>query len=145
MVEYAKPLPRPDVDSLPFWEGCKAHELRGQRCRACNAFRWPPQSFCPHCYSWDFDWVKLDGAGTVYTYVVVHYVAVPAFADDVPYVIAQITLDGTDDRVHLLSNVIDCDPQQVKVGMRVQPVFEDVTDEITLPKFRPRPDLAALG
>ena len=137
MAAYAKPLPVPDVDSRPFWEGCKEHELRGQRCSQCGKFRWPPQGFCPECYSWGFEWVKLGATGTVYTFVVAHYVSVPAFQEDVPYVVAHITLDGTDDRVHLTSNVIGCPWEDVRVGMPVRVVFEDVTPEITLPKFRP--------
>jgi uncharacterized OB-fold protein len=69
--------------------------------------------------------------------VVVHYVAIAAFLPDVPYVIAHITIDGTDERVRLVSNVIGCFWQEVKVGMPVRVVFDDVTPEITLPKFRP--------
>jgi hypothetical protein len=69
--------------------------------------------------------------------VVVHYVSIPAFQDDVPYVVAHITLDGTDNRVTMISNVIECPWQEVKVGMPVRVVFEDVTPEVTLPKFRP--------
>lgn len=134
---YTKPLPAPDPDSQPFWEGCKAHELRAQHCSACGHFRWPPQSFCPDCYSWDFEWVKLAETGTIYTFVAPHYVSVPAFQEDSPYVIAHVTIDGTDERVRIVSNVIDCPWEDVKVGMRVRVVFEAVTPEMTLPKFRP--------
>ena len=59
MADYTKPLPIPDLDSQPFWDRCKAHELSAQRCHDCGKFRWPPQAFCPHCYSWKFDWTKL--------------------------------------------------------------------------------------
>jgi hypothetical protein len=69
--------------------------------------------------------------------VVVHYVGIAAFLPDVPYVIAHITIDGTEERVRLVSNVIGCSWQEVKVGMQVRVVFDDVTPEITLPKFRP--------
>lgn len=81
--------------------------------------------------------MKLAETGTVYTYVVVHYVSVPAFQDDSPYVIAHVTVDGTNERVRLVSNVIGCPWEVVQVGMPVQAVFEDVTPEVTLPKFRP--------
>lgn len=134
---YQKPLPAPDVDSRPFWEGCRDHELRAQRCGQCGRFRWPPQSFCPECYSWELEWAKLGETGTVYSFVVVHYVSVEAFREDVPYVVAHITLDGTADRVRLTSNVIGCPWEEVRVGMPVRVVFEDVTPEVTLPKFRP--------
>ena len=137
MAEYTKPLPVADVDSQPFWDGCKAHELSAQRCRDCRTFRWPPQAFCPHCYSWNFDWTKLGETGVVASFVIVHYVSIPAFQEDVPYVVAHITLDGTDGQITMISNVIGCPTQDVRVGMPVRVVFEDVTADVTLPKFRP--------
>jgi uncharacterized OB-fold protein len=136
-IAYAKPLPAVDPDSQPFWEGCKAHELRAQRCSGCGRFRWPPQAFCPECYSWEFAWEKLAETGTVNTFVVPHYVSVPAFSIDVPYVIAHVTIDGTDERVRIVSNVIGCPWEEVRVGMPVRVVFEDVTPEMTLPKVKP--------
>ena len=81
--------------------------------------------------------MKLGETGTVYSFVVVHYVSIPAFQDDVPYVVAHITLDGTADQVRMISNVIECPWQEVRVGMPVRLIFEDVTPEVTLPKFRP--------
>ncbi len=54
-----------------------------------------------------------------------------------PYVVAHITLDKTDDQITMISNVIQCPWQEVRVGMPVRLVFEDVTSEVTLPKFRP--------
>jgi len=136
-VDYAKPLPAPDLDTQGFWDGCKEHELRAQRCTACGQFRWLPQGICPECHSWDFEWAKLPETGRIASYVVVHHVTVPAFRDEVPYVVAQITMDGTNGRVRLTSNVAGCSWEDVKVGMPVRVFFEDVTPEITLPKFRP--------
>ncbi len=137
MSEYAKPLPAPNLDTKPFWDACKEHKLRAQRCTACGRFRWPPRGVCPSCYCWGFEWATLVETGTVCSFVVVHYVSVPAFADDIPYVVAQITMDGTDNQVTLTSNVIDCPWETVKVGMAVRVVYDDVTAEYTLPKFRP--------
>jgi uncharacterized protein len=137
MTAYAKPLPQPDIDTQPYWDACKGHELRAQRCNNCGEFRWPPQPFCPECYGWEFTWTKLSGTGTVYSFVVVHYAAVAPFQPDLPYVIAHIAIDGTNERVRLVSNVIDCPWQEVRVGMPVRVQFEDVTAEVTLPKFNP--------
>jgi len=137
MADYLKPLPIADLDSQPFWARCKAHELSAQRCSDCRKFRWPPQAFCPHCYSWKFDWTKLGETGTVASFVVVHYVSIAAFQEDVPYVVAHITLDGTDQQITMISNVIECLGEQVRVGMHVRVVFDDVTADVTLPKFRP--------
>ena len=81
--------------------------------------------------------MKLDGTGTIASYVIVHHAILPAFLDDVPYVIAQIDLDGCGNRVQISSNVIGCSSEEIKVGMRVRVAFDDVTPEVTLPKFRP--------
>ena len=133
----SKPTPIPDRDSQPFWDACRARELRAQRCTACGAFRWPPRGFCPVCFSWDHEWALLSGRGTVYSFSVVHHATAPVFKDEAPYVVALVTLDGTGDRVRLLSNVIDFPWDQVRVGMSVEAVFEDLSPEVALPRFRP--------
>jgi uncharacterized protein len=120
-----KPVPIPDHDTRPFWEGCQ--------------FRWPPQPFCPSCYSWEQEWVKLSGRGTVMSFSVVHHSAVPSFKESLPYVVAVIELEGTDRHVALTSNVIDCPWEDVKVGMPVEVVFEDLSPEATIHQFRPQP------
>jgi uncharacterized OB-fold protein len=136
MADCRKPLPIADSDSKPYWDAAKAHELRAQQCASCGAFRWPPRGVCPSCHSWQFRWVELPGTGTIASYIVaIHPVA--AFASDVPYVIGRITLDGTDRLVTITSNVVDCPWEQVKVGMRVRVFFDDVTPDVTLPKFKP--------
>ena len=83
-----------------------------------------------------FDWVGLPGTGTVYSYVIVHHSTNPAFAEDVPYTVAEILVNAKD-QIRITSNIVGCPPEKVYVGMPVQVVFEDVADEITLPKFRP--------
>ncbi len=137
MNAYAKPLPKTDVDSQPFWDACKQRELRAQRCGDCQRFRWPPQGFCPECYSWEYEWSRLPQTGKVVTFVVVHYAAVAAFQPDLPYVVAHIAVDDADGRVQLISNIIGCPWEDVKVGMAVKAVFEDVSPEVTLAKFEP--------
>ncbi|MGN6735483.1 MAG: Zn-ribbon domain-containing OB-fold protein, partial [Candidatus Binatia bacterium] len=79
----------------------------------------------------------LGETGTVASFVVVHYVSITSFLEDVPYVVAHITLDGTDQQITMISNVIECPWEQVRVGMPMRVVFDDVTPEVTLPKFRP--------
>jgi hypothetical protein len=137
MSEIAKPVPVPDHDTQPFWDAAKQHELRAQRCTRCGRFRWPPQPFCPSCYSWDHDWALLAGSGRVVSFSVVHHSAVPAFRDDLPYVVAVVALDGTDDHVQMTSNLVGCPWEEVKVGMPVEVVYNDMTEEATLPQFRP--------
>ena len=135
-AEYQKPLPAPDEDTRAFWDACRAHELRAQRCAACGAFRWPPQGICPHCYSWEFAWTPLEPTGTIDSYVVVHH-DTGAFAVDIPYVVVNVTIDGTNGHVRLMSNLVGPAWEDVRVGMRVRAFFDDLSPAITLPKFRP--------
>ena len=133
-VEYTKPLPSPDLDTAGFWEGCKAHELRAQRCDACGAFRWPPHGICPRCSSWEFHWVKIPETGKVYSYTVVHHASAPAFAEDVPYIVAIVELT---EGPHITTNITGCKPDAVRIGMPVIATFDEVTPDMTLVKFRP--------
>lgn len=136
MSPDAKPAPIADHDSEPFWEYCRAHELRAQRCSSCGAFRWPPRTFCPKCYSWEYEWARLSGFGTVYSFSVVHHAVLPAFKEEAPYVVALVSLDGTDNEVKLLSNVVECPWDAVEVGMPVELTFDDAATDVPLPKFR---------
>ena len=130
---YAKPLPGVDEETKPFWDYAKQHELRMQKCLKCGDFYYPPSSMCPHCHNWGAEWVKLSGKGEVYSFIVVRRATNPAFAKEIPYVVAIIkTQEGT----RLISNIIGCKPEDVKVGLPVEVVFEDVTEEISLPKFK---------
>lgn len=132
--KYAKPLPRIDQESKGFWEACQRHELYVQRCGACGMMRYYPRALCTRCLSDDTQWVLSSGKGTVYTYTVTHQNQAPGFRDSLPYVLAYVELA---EGVRLLTNIVGCDPAAVKIGMPVEVVFEDVTPETTLPKFKP--------
>lgn len=134
MKEYRKPLPSPSPWSRPFWEGCKRHELLIQRCKDCGTYIFYPKLYCPNCLSANIEWVKSSGRGKVYTFTVVYRYAPTEFLDIVPYVVAVIRLE---EGIQLMSNVVDCDPEQVKCDMEVEVRFEEVTDEFSLPRFRP--------
>lgn len=134
MAEYKKPLPRPTAASLPFWEAAKRHELQIQCCSSCGALIFYPREACPECLSSDLTWVKVSGKGTVYSYTIAQAPTHPAFAEDVPYVVAIVELaEGP----HLTTNIVGCKPEAVKIGMPVVATFEAVTPEMTLVKFRP--------
>jgi uncharacterized OB-fold protein len=134
MNEYRKPLPQPNEDTRPFWDYCRKHELRMQKCRQCGFIRFPAGMVCTRCHSTEADWVKLSGKGKVYTFNVVHYPYHKGFADDMPYVTAVIDLE---EGPSVLSNIIGCKPEQVAIDMPVEVVFEDINEEITLYKFQP--------
>src|SRR5439155_25514387 len=103
MVDYAKPLPIPDAESGPFWNGCRDGKLLAQRCRQCGRWHWPPSSVCPGCQSWDSEWTPLTGQGKIETFAVPHRAFHKGFAEEVPYVIAHVTMDGTDDNVRIIA------------------------------------------
>lgn len=134
MAEYQKPLPIPNEDTKPFWDGLKEHRLRIQKCRQCGQFRFPPRVICPHCMSLESQWVEVKGMGTVYSFTIVHHAYTPAYESEIPYVVAIVELE---EGIRLITNIIGCKPEQVQIGMPVELAFEDVTPELTLHKFGP--------
>jgi len=136
MPEYSKPLPYVHEETKTFWEGTKKHELRIQRCQDCNRFYFYPRSHCPHCLSDNVAWEKVSGRGKLYSFTVAHRPGGPAFQADVPYNIAIVELD---EGVRMMSNIVECNNEDLKVDMPVEAVFDDVTPEITLLRFRPGP------
>jgi uncharacterized protein len=133
VLEYTKPVPLPDDASQPYFDGAKRHELMLQRCRQCGAWMWPVKPRCVTCFANAPEWTAAKGRGTLYTYTLVHQ-PFPGFADEVPYNVAVIELD---EGVRMHANVVGCNNHDLRIGMRLEVVFDDVTDEITLPRFRP--------
>ena len=133
-MSYDKPLPKPNADDQFFWNGCKEHQLRFQKCRNCGLIRWPAALICPNCYSQDTELITSSGKGKVYTFTVCHQAFRPAFEKDLPYTTAVIELE---EGPFLLSNIVGCDPMDVKCDMPVEVTWEDITGEFSLPKFKP--------
>ena len=131
-----KPLPVADPVTRPFWESVRREAMALQRCNACGQFIFYPRGICPHCLSDDLVWERAKGTGEVYAFTIVHRHPNPAFAGEIPYVVALIALD---EGVRMLTNLVGvaADPAAVRVGMPVEVVYDTVTDEVTLPKFRP--------
>jgi hypothetical protein len=134
MTTYQKPLPPITTLTAPFWKGVKEHRLLLQRCNDCGKFRFTPKEVCPHCASVDATWTPVSGRGKVYTYTIVHRAPNPVWQAEAPYVIAHVELD---EGVRIGSNLIGCPVDQVRIGMPVRVVYEDVTPEVSLFKFRP--------
>ncbi len=134
MSEYKKPLPRPTIESRPYWDGLRQQKLLMPRCDDCKGYWFPPSALCPHCSSEKWTWTETSGRGHIFSYVVYHRVYHPGFADDVPYTVAVIELE---EGPRMLSNVIGIPPDKVACDMKVEVRFDPVTDDVTLPKFRP--------
>jgi len=129
---YEKPLPVVDADTRPFWEAARRHRFLIQHCLSCERYVFYPRALCPHCHSDRLEWWEASGEGTIYSFTVSRRPAGPAFEDDVPYVVAIVELE---EGPRMMSNVVVDDVGEVRIGEQVRVLFEDVTDEISLPKF----------
>jgi uncharacterized OB-fold protein len=134
MGKYEKPLPIINEDTKPYWEYCHQHELRMQKCKECGNVRFPSSILCPACHSMETDWEKLSGKGRVYSFIVFRLAYHEAYQNDIPYVVAIIELE---EGPRMESNIIGCKIEDVKIGMPVEVVFDDVTEDVALPKFKP--------
>jgi hypothetical protein len=132
MAEYTKPIPAPDEESRPFFEGARRHELMLMRCAACGAWRLPARPRCPDCWSTETKWEKASGRATLYSYGIMHQKLHPAFADDVPYQFAIVELE---EGPRLVSNVVGVADDEVRVDMPLVAVFDDVADDATIVRF----------
>ena len=129
-----KPVPRPYSDTIPFWQGARARQLWIQKCLECGEFQFYPRGVCKHCLSSSLSWFQSLGMGKVYSFTVNHRAPHPGFVEDLPFVTAIVELD---EGVRMMTNIIECEPDNVSIGMRVRVVYEDVDEEITLVKFKP--------
>ena len=137
MAEYAKPLPFADAETKPYWEWAKRHELRMQRCADCGEIRFPPGPMCPVCHSMRDEWVAMQGTGTIYSWVIVYPPVLPSFAADAPYSVVLVQLDDHS-TLRLVGQVVDVANDELAAGIPLEVIFDDVTPEITLPKWRRR-------
>ena len=135
MSAYAKPLPQVTPEMKPFWDAARRHELVVQRCTGCGTHRFPARDICSRCLSRDAAWTPVSGRGSVFSWAIMHQVYHPGFAAEVPYAVVVVELD---EGARLVSNLVDCAPADIRAGMPVEVVFDDVAPDVSLPKFRPR-------
>lgn len=133
---YSKPLPLPSPESKFFWEKARQHQLWLPHCRPCDGAYWYPRDFCPVCGSRDVEWRRASGRGTLYTFAIHHRAFHPAWADEIPYVTALVDLE---EGPRFFTNLVEVEPnpELIRCDMPLEAVFDDVSDEITLIKFRP--------
>ncbi|MFE9096768.1 Zn-ribbon domain-containing OB-fold protein [Streptomyces sp. NPDC007264] len=121
-----------DSATEPFWQAAKERRLVACECADCGHFRMPPTPFCPECQSTAVDWVRLSGQGEVYSFTVIHgFPGLP----DVTMVAAVVDLPDAPG-ARLVSNIIDVDPADVRIGMRLAVDFWPIADGWQLPVFR---------
>jgi len=128
-----KPLPQVSPEMAPFFDAARRHVLAVQHCAGCGTMRFPARTICSKCLSRDATWAPVSGRGTVFSFAIMHQAIHPGFAAETPYAVVVVELD---EGPRLLSNLVDCPTADVHIGMPVEVVFDDMTPEVTLPKFR---------
>lgn len=133
--EYRKPLPNlEDPLYAPFWDAAREHRLVMQRCTECGHVRWPANPACTECLATDYEWADLSGRGELFSWTTFHQRYHPEWANEAPYNVSMVKLaEGP----VMLSNVTDVADADLAIGMALEVWFDDVTDEVSIPKFRP--------
>lgn len=129
------PAPAPPVnpETEPFWEATAEGRLLLKRCSDCGKAFHYPRARCPACDSPDTEWFEASGRGSVYSYTVTRQTG-GEYADATPYVLAYVELD---EGPRIMTNVVDCDVDEVSIGQDVRVVFHDTGEGNALPRFTP--------
>lgn len=130
------PAPAPEVspETKEFWDATAEGRFLLRRCDACGVAIWYPRAVCPDCGSTATSWSEASGRGTVYTFTVVHRSVVQAYREAVPYVLAYVELE---EGPRVMTNIVGCAPEEVRVGMPVTLVFDDTGKGSALFRFQP--------
>ncbi|MCG8670583.1 MAG: OB-fold domain-containing protein [Pseudomonadales bacterium] len=124
--------PIENYDNEHYWEGLRQGKLLIQRCTSCGTLRHPPQPMCECCQSTEWDTIESTGKGTVYTFTVMHYPEIPPF--DYPNAIVLVDLE---EGVRLVSQLENCKPEDIEIGMAVEMEIKEVQEGMSLPIFKP--------
>ncbi len=129
-------LPAVGPENEHFWRGGAEGELRFLFCGGCRFYVHPPAPLCPSCLSRELEVAAVSGRARVYTYSLNHQPWVPGF--DPPYMVAIVEIEEQPG-LRLTTNLIHCEPEDVKIGMPVKVCFEERDDGIFIPLFEPDP------
>ena len=131
----AKPLPIPTPTSQPFWDGLREHKVRIQYSPSTDAWVFYPRVLAPRTLADDLEWREIAGTGTLYTFTVATRPTAPPWADALPQLLAVVEFD---EGPRFTTELVNIEPEQIKVGMRVKPVFVDIPgEEVTLLRYEP--------
>lgn len=129
-----KNFPRPTPETQPFWDACLEHKLLLQQCPQCAALQFYPRMLCSQCLYEEPGWVEASGRGTIRSFTIVRRPVSQGYAAETPYVVALVTLE---EGPTMMSNIVGCELQLLRVGLPVTVVFEQWSEQIAIPKFRP--------
>ena len=128
-----KLLPHATPKTTPFWEALKAHRIDIQRCDACGHWIFFPRLHCPKCFSQALSWTTVSGEGELVTYTLSRVPTLPELADETPQKLAVVQLD---EGPHVNTTLVDVEEGEIRIGMRVKPVFDDIEPgEATLLRY----------
>jgi len=133
-MSFFRPPPALEPRTAAFWRACRAGRLEMTHCRPCDFVIHPSKPICPRCRGRDLDLRVLSGRGRVHSFTVNHQAWYPG--QEVPYVIALIEL-VEQSGLRLLSNIVECPLDAIHIDMPVRVVFENLSEDIALPLFRP--------
>ncbi len=133
-AEYVKPIPAVQPWTEEFWRATKKRRLLIQECQNCNTLIFYPRKYCPECWSVDLGWREASGKAKVYTFAIMRDMVEPQFMPDLPYVLAMVDLQ---EGIRMMTQIVECEPEAVEIGMDVDVIFQDITDQHALPLFRP--------
>lgn len=135
-MTYEKPVPLKDQDNQPYWDAADAHELALQKCHDCQTYAHPPGPSCARCGSENVEWENFGNQVTakIYSYVISYRPFLPGFQDELPTIIAQAQLDEAPE-VKIMCNVLNCETSDIEIGMPVQMIWEEITEERALPQW----------
>ncbi len=137
-------FPLPDRDWEPtrgFFEAAARGELAIPRCAACTAFCWYPPERCPHCGGEELRWTRVSGRGSLFSWAVVQRALFEEYAEKAPYVAALVALEE-DPAVRIVTQIVDCAPEDLRVDMPVEVAFRPLgfshtEREVVVPFFTP--------
>ena len=124
MADRKIPAPTPSPETAEFWQAAAQGRLLLRRCTACGKTHWYPRAICPHCLG-DTAWEEADGSGVIYSYTVMRRAPEP-------YAVAYVTLDAGPT---LLSNIVGCDFDALRIGQRVTLAWVATEDGPPVPCF----------
>lgn len=133
-THYDKPLPVLDPDSRGYWAHARKHQLVVQHCMACGDKHFPPGPVCPRCLCDRQEWLPVSGKATLVSWVNFHRAYWDGYRDELPYNACLVQLaEGP----LVISNLAGGVPADARMGMSLRVVFDDLTDEVSLPRFVP--------
>ncbi|HZT87180.1 MAG TPA: Zn-ribbon domain-containing OB-fold protein [Stellaceae bacterium] len=127
MAERKIAAPQPNLETQPFWDAAAQGKLLIKKCTACGEPHFYPRALCPFCFSDKTEWQQASGRGTIYTYSVMR-------RTPVPYAIAYVTLD---EGPTMMTNIVDCDLDAIRIGQKVKLVFKPSDGGPPVPMFTP--------